>query len=204
METPTLQLDAGAAAGTRRRTPAPRPVLRLRALRSADLDAVRGFLARVHPDDRRLRFHGVFASERAAVELARHDSRTRWAFAVVAAAPGSRDEVLAILNVARVGGRGEWALLVRSDLKGRGLGTLLLDELVRRAQRMGLSELYAETFPDNHRLVALARRFGHALRRAGSVVELSRAIEPAEEPSTPVAPALGVGEEVAGANVALH
>jgi acetyltransferase len=201
METPTpAPLPV---ADSRRRATPHASILRLCALRGSDLDAVRRFLARVHPDDKRLRFHGVFAAERAAIELASHDGRSRWALAVVASTAAGRDDVLAILNVARVGERGEWALLVRSDLKGRGLGTLLLDELVRRAPRMGLNELFAETFPDNDRLLGLARRFGHRSARVGSVVELSRRVE-AGEPADEMPAAIGVSDDFAAARAPLH
>lgn len=160
--------------------------MRLRALRRTDQAAIRRFLARIDPEDLRMRFHGTAATitDKTLAELARHDGDTRLALAVVAACPERADEILAILNVARIGERAEWALLVRSDLKGRGLGTLLLDELLRRARPPGVRELHADAFADNHRVIALARRFGHEVRRrSGEQVELTRCLP--VEPDAP-------------------
>lgn len=175
----TLSLHAASAANVRPRAARPPTVVRLRELRPGDVPAVRRFLERVAPEDLRSRFHATVSrhSERLAAELARHDGRSRLALAVVFGRPGG-DEVLAVLNVACAAGRGEWAVLVRSDLKGRGLGTFLLDELLRRAARLGITELQAEAFADNHRVIALARRFGHVLRPAAEgTVALVRTLE---------------------------
>lgn len=161
----TLHNTCTSSADLRRPRPRAKAVLRLRALRHADRSALQGFLHRVDEADLRLRFHAAVSrgSEALATELTRHDGHSRLALAVVAARPGRSDELLAVLNVACSGGRAEWAVLVRSDLKGRGLGTFLLDELLRRAARLGIHELHAETLAGNHRLLALARRFGHAV-----------------------------------------
>jgi GNAT superfamily N-acetyltransferase len=175
----TLFASAARATALRSRPPRAQAVLRLRALRPADVPAVLRFLERIDPHDLRLRFHATVSrrSERLATELARHDGRSRLALAVVAARAGRADEVLAVMNVACSEGCAEWALLVRSDLKGRGLGTFLLDELLRRAPRLGVTSLHAETLADNHRLLALARRFGHTPRPSSDgAVGLARQI----------------------------
>jgi acetyltransferase len=185
----TAHASAGYPIAARTRSPRAKAVLRLRALRHADVPAVKRFLERIDAPDLRLRFHATVSrrSERLATELARHDGRSRLALAVIASRPGSADEVLAVMNVACRNARAEWAVLVRSDLKGRGLGTFLLDELLRRAPRLGVTALHAETLADNHRLLALARSFGHALRPSSDgAITLTREIL-AEDLKSPLA-----------------
>lgn len=184
MENIHLPASAALRGAHRSRTSRTERVLRLRVLRARDAPAVRRFLERIHPRDMRLRFHRTVhvITDAVVADLTRHDRDTRLALAVVAMRPGRDDEVLAILNAARDGERAEWALLVRSDLQGRGLGTLLLDALLRWARRIRVRELHADTFPDNHRLLALARRFGHTVRtRSAENVELTRSL--AAEPA---------------------
>jgi hypothetical protein len=69
---------------------------------------------------------------------------------------------------------------------------------------MGLNELFAETFPDNDRLLGLAWRFGHRSARVGSVVELSRLLEAAGEPVDEMPPPIGASDDFAAARVPLH
>jgi len=54
----------------------------------------------------------------------------------------------------------EFAIIVRSDIKGNGLGTVLLRKLIDYCRNRGTRELVGEALEDNQRLIALTRRFG--------------------------------------------
>jgi len=54
----------------------------------------------------------------------------------------------------------EFAVLVRSDLKGLGLGRRLLEKLVSYTRDHGLQRLNGITMPNNQGMVALARKLG--------------------------------------------
>ena len=54
----------------------------------------------------------------------------------------------------------EFAVLVRSDLKGLGLGRRLLEKLIGYARDHGLARLTGITMPHNQGMVALARKLG--------------------------------------------
>ena len=54
----------------------------------------------------------------------------------------------------------EFAVLVRSDLKGLGLGRRLLEKLVAYTREHGLQRLNGITMPHNQGMVALARKLG--------------------------------------------
>ena len=53
----------------------------------------------------------------------------------------------------------EFAIIVRSDLKGLGLGQLLMQKLVDYFRRRGTARLVGEALPENHALLELARGF---------------------------------------------
>jgi acetyltransferase len=71
--------------------------------------------------------------------------------------------------------RAEFAIIVRSDLKGSGLGRALLDKLIRYLRSRGTAEVVGQALPDNAAMVALARDLGFAVRRAvdGDAIELA-------------------------------
>jgi acetyltransferase len=78
---------------------------------------------------------------------------------------GGRPETLGVVraiadpdNVAA-----EFAVIVRSDIKGRGLGAILLRKLVEYCRRHGTRKLVGEALADNQRVIRLARRVGFAV-----------------------------------------
>ncbi|MGK0737909.1 bifunctional acetate--CoA ligase family protein/GNAT family N-acetyltransferase [Yokenella regensburgei] len=54
----------------------------------------------------------------------------------------------------------EFAVLVRSDLKGLGLGRQLLEKLIAYTREHGLQRLNGITMPNNQGMIALARKLG--------------------------------------------
>ncbi|MGL4724952.1 MAG: bifunctional acetate--CoA ligase family protein/GNAT family N-acetyltransferase [Scandinavium sp.] len=54
----------------------------------------------------------------------------------------------------------EFAVLVRSDLKGLGLGRRLLEKLINYTREHGLQRLNGITMPNNQGMIALARKLG--------------------------------------------
>ena len=57
----------------------------------------------------------------------------------------------------------EFAVLVRSDLKGLGLGRALLEKMIRYARSHGLSRLTAVTMPNNRGMIGLAQKLGFTI-----------------------------------------
>jgi acetyltransferase len=56
-------------------------------------------------------------------------------------------------------------VVVRSDLKGQGLGSLLMEKMIRYCRGRHTKTLYGEAFHDNKRMVALARKEGFKVSR---------------------------------------
>jgi acetyltransferase len=57
----------------------------------------------------------------------------------------------------------EFAVTVRSDLKGQGLGTILMTKLIGYCRSRGLHEIVGETLCANANLLRLAKRFGFSV-----------------------------------------
>ena len=57
----------------------------------------------------------------------------------------------------------EFAVIVRSDLKGSGLGRILLRHLIEHARNRGVGRLVGRTLPENGPMIALARAEGFAI-----------------------------------------
>jgi acetyltransferase len=56
--------------------------------------------------------------------------------------------------------KGEYAILVRSDLKGTGIGWMLMRHLIRYAEREGLQALVGEVLEQNTRMLDMCRALG--------------------------------------------
>ena len=56
--------------------------------------------------------------------------------------------------------RAEYAGAVRSDLKGMGLGRLLLEEIIEYARRRGVREIWGEVLAENEPMLNLVRGLG--------------------------------------------
>jgi len=139
-------------------------MLTLRPIRPEDEAQHRAFLERLAPEDVRMR---IFYSRRSIEhsELARLmqiDYEREMAFVAVAPGPDGREETLGVVravtdpdNVAA-----EFGVIVRSDLKGRGLGPLLMDKLIRYQCARGTQRITGDVVLENTRMRELARRLG--------------------------------------------
>lgn len=74
----------------------------------------------------------------------------------------------------------EVAFVVGDDHQGRGLGTLLLEHLAAAARERGITRFFADTLPDNRRMIGVFRDAGWvtSAKLADGVVRIEFAIEP--------------------------
>ena len=61
--------------------------------------------------------------------------------------------------------RAEFAIVVKSDLKSRGLGRLLMEKIIRYCRERGIGKLAGEVLAGNERMLSLARKLGFTARR---------------------------------------
>ncbi len=139
-------------------------LLTLRPVRPEDEAQHRAFLEALDPEDVRLR---VFYSRRSIEhsELARLlqiDYEREMAFIAVAADPDGQEQTLGVARAVADPDNeaAEFGIIVRSDLKGQGLGRLLMDKLIRYLRARGTRRLVGEVIVENSRMRALAHELG--------------------------------------------
>ena len=54
----------------------------------------------------------------------------------------------------------EFAVTVRSDLKGHGLGQILMEKLIAYCRQRGTRAIVGEALPQNTRVIRLVRKLG--------------------------------------------
>ncbi|MCC5794302.1 MAG: GNAT family N-acetyltransferase [Chromatiales bacterium] len=139
-------------------------VLRVRPIRPEDEPAYRAFLARMGPEDLRMRFFGMVRALSHS-ELARDtqiDYDREMALVATGSGPPGTAEILGIVRTIadRANTRAEFALAVDSRLKRAGLGTALMSRMLDYCRARGLREVVGFVLRDNQPMLALARRLG--------------------------------------------
>ncbi|RPE65045.1 acetyltransferase [Tibeticola sediminis] len=136
----------------------------LRPIRPEDEEAHVEFLSHLDPEDIRMRvFYSRRTMERSELaRLTQIDYMREMAF--IATAPGP-DGQPRTLGVARAladpdNEEAEFGIIVRSELKGTGLGHLLMDKLIRYLRAHGTQKLVATVLRENQRMLALAQELG--------------------------------------------
>lgn len=121
------------------------------------------FHAEVTARDRRLRFFTP-----APINLRQAHGLTHFdpAQAIARAAIGQDDgKLYGVSRLHRVeGDLGEFAVMVRSDLKGQGLGRRLLQQVMDRAGLIGVVRIVGLILPENAGMLALATELGFDIR----------------------------------------
>ena len=136
--------------------------LQIRPVRADDARRLVELHTRCSEQARYLRFHSAKPRLRAAEAeyLAAVDGRARVALAATTVEDGE-ERIVADARFDVVGdGDAEAALLIRDDMTGRGLGTLLLDRLLELAAVVGVRRVLLDILPENRPMLALARRVG--------------------------------------------
>ncbi len=136
---------------------------RIRPIKPADIGLYPDFLAKIAPEDIRLRFlapRKKFPDEMLK-RLTQLDYDRDMAFVVLEAGG-------ALAGVARLScdpdrSRGEYALLVRTDLQGQGLGWALLQQVVDYAKAEGIGRIEGMVLSENEAMLRMCGEFGFAI-----------------------------------------
>jgi acetyltransferase len=132
----------------------------LRPVRPEDAPAFETFFARLTPEDIHLRFFTALRALPTSMlaRLTQIDYDRQMAFILIDAAND-------IAGIARIAAdpdntRAEFAILVRSDLKGRGAGHVLMARLAAYARGRGIGELWGDILHENTAMLTLCRELG--------------------------------------------
>lgn len=137
----------------------------MRPVRPEDEGLFAAFFARLDPEDVRLRFftpmrafNHAFLARLTQLDYAR-------AIAFVALSEEETDESLKMLGAVRLhtdanGESGEFGVLVRSDIKGSGLGYALMQMMIEWARVEGLRHIDGFVLAENRPMLAICKRLG--------------------------------------------
>ena len=155
---------------------------RVRPIKPADVALYPAFLEKISPDDIRLRFLAPRKSfaDRMMKRMTQLDYDRDMAFVAIDEASG---ELAGVGRLSRDPGgeKGEFALLVRTDLQGHGIGWQLLKRIVDYGRAEGVGTVEGLVLSENEGMLRLCRDFGFTVtRHAGEPgVSLAR-LEPGE------------------------
>jgi len=140
-------------------------VLRMRALRQTDRQALIDLFNRCSPETRRFRFLRMITSlpDSLLDQLVAVDGVNHVALVVTL---GEDDKIVAVGRYFALEERShvaEVSFLVEDALQRRGIGTILLDALAEIARQHGITRFSADVLADNRVMLSVFRKAGYAL-----------------------------------------
>jgi acetyltransferase len=137
----------------------------VRPIRPEDEPRIHEFLRHVTPEDLRLRFFAPMKefTHQFIARLTQLDYARAMAFVAF-------DEITKeLLGVVRIHSdsiyeSGEYAILLRSDLKGRGLGWALMQMIIEYARSEGLKVISGDVLTENTVMLAMCRSLGFEVK----------------------------------------
>ncbi len=137
----------------------------LRPIRPEDEPAHYEFLDQVSDEDMRMRFFGVVRRDFDHKDMARFtqiDYDREMAFIATAPNEEGRPETLGVVRTSTKpdNSEAEFAIVVRSDMKGAGLGSILFHKIIRYTRERKTHYLVGQTLFENKAMQALSRKFG--------------------------------------------
>jgi acetyltransferase len=149
--------------------------LLLRPIRPEDTPQHGQFLAKITPRDRYTRFFSAVRElpETDLAHLTQIDYDREMAFVAVGGDAAGSEEILGVARACAdpANDAAEFAVLVRSDLKDQGLGTLLMRKLIRYCRERGTRELWGSVMSNNAAMLHLCRSLGFYVRGTAQNIE---------------------------------
>lgn len=157
----------------------------VRPIRPSDEPLLREFLQHVSKEDLRMRFFGVMKEfpHPFVARLTQLDYARAMAFV---AFDKSGKEIVGVVRIHSdsIYEAGEYAILLKSDLKGRGLGWALMQLIVAYAKSEGLQFISGQVLQENKAMLDMCRELGFRVRtdqRDSDLCEVTLALTPFSE-----------------------
>ncbi|MGO4640220.1 GNAT family N-acetyltransferase [Mesorhizobium sp. 2RAF45] len=146
----------------------------IRPIMPADVALYPAFLAKISPDDLRLRFLSLRKNfpDQMLKRLTQLDYDRDIAFVALEKDTGAL-AAIGRLSCDPDHRTGEYALLVRSDLQGHGLGWDLLKQLIDYAKADGIGRIEGTILNENCKMLTMCREFGFSIAHHASEPGLS-------------------------------
>ncbi|WP_448203720.1 bifunctional acetate--CoA ligase family protein/GNAT family N-acetyltransferase [Azospirillum sp. sgz302134] len=137
----------------------------VRPILPEDEPLVHHMVANQTPEDLRLRFFAPLKrlSHQAAARLTQIDYDREMGLVAVGPDPETGETIM--YGVVRITAdpdnlRAEYAVMVRSDMKGQGLGYQLMNKILDYARSRGIKEVYGEVLRENTSMLGMCRALG--------------------------------------------
>jgi acetyltransferase len=136
----------------------------VRPVRPEDDAMFRAFFARVSAEDLRLRFFRAVRdfSHDFIARLVQLDYARSMALVAIDQASGEMLGAVRLLADANFD-RGEYGIMVRSDLKGAGIGWRLMEAMIEVAHWLGLNVIEGQVLRENSTMLSMCRHLGFAV-----------------------------------------
>jgi acetyltransferase len=159
----------------------------VRPIRPEDGPALQALFARLAPEDIRMRFFSPLKSlpPALAARLTQIDYDREMALIaspILSPTPGHGQapeaEISAVVRIScdPDNERAEYAILVRSDLKGRGIGYGLMNLIIAHARQRGIREVFGDVLRENQPMLQLCRDLGFTAMESEEDPALARMV----------------------------
>jgi acetyltransferase len=137
----------------------------LRPVHAEDAELVQSFVRGLSPQSRRNRFFCALTElpQHMLRRLTQPDHKKEFGLLALAGSPDAPSVVGMAQYAPDQPGCAEFSVAVADAWHGRGLGTRLVQSLIRHASGTGVETLCAVMLPENRAMLALAERLGFAL-----------------------------------------
>jgi RimJ/RimL family protein N-acetyltransferase len=137
----------------------------VRPIKPDDEPLIHDFLVHASKEDLRLRFFDSIRefSHQFIVRLTQIDYAREMAFVAIDEAS---DEIIGVVRLHSGSSHenGEYAILLRSDLKGRGLGWALMQLIIEYAKSEGLKRIVGQILQENAVMLKMCRELGFEIK----------------------------------------
>lgn len=141
---------------------------RLRPIRPEDEPAMLAAFDLLSADAKEQRFFRAMAraSHGMVAGLTQIDYDREMAFVLTSLDPAEPPQIFADVRIHMDPDRegAEYAIIVRDDVAGRGLGSLLMQRILAYARSIGVQHIFGKVLIHNERMLAICRRLGFSLR----------------------------------------
>ena len=136
----------------------------LRPIRPEDEPGYQELFRTLSADQVRLRFHHAMKtlSHSMAARLTQIDYDREMAFILCGPNAYGASRLCGSVRVSADAEKkkGEFAVLVRSDMAGQGVGSLLVQRIINYSRDQGIGEIYGDVLAENHIMLKLCRKLG--------------------------------------------
>ncbi|MGE0151860.1 MAG: GNAT family N-acetyltransferase [Reyranellaceae bacterium] len=160
----------------------------LRPVRPEDEPLIHAYFSRLDREDVRMRFFAPMGRlpHNLAARLTQIDYDRQMAFVAFGAGADGKPDGWGVVRISADpdNRRAEYAVTVRSDMKGTGIGYVLMQSIIDYARRRGIGEIFGIVLRENERMLQICREMGFALRSVPeepSLVEVVLALNEAKK-----------------------